>query len=391
MNEIICPNCKKSFSLDEAGYADILKQVRDQKFEADLKDRLNIAERDKESAVKLAEANIKNSLEKQISDLNLKLTNVENENKIAIMNAISGIEKERDTLKNTIMLKDQEKELFASNLKENHKQELDNKEAIINYKEEEINRLKDMKSKLSSKMLGESLEQHCDIEFNKIRPSGFQKAYFEKDNDAKTGSKGDYIFKDYDSEENEIISIMFEMKNQADEGSIKKKNEDFLIKLDKDRNEKNCEYAILVTMLEPENELYNTGIVDMSHKYPKMYIIRPQFFIPIITLLRNAAMKSLQYKTELALIRNQNIDITNFENDLKIFKDKFSYNFNLATNHFKDAIKDIDKAIATMQSVKEALTKSENQLRLANDKSESLTNRRLVQNNPTMKAKFDEL
>jgi hypothetical protein len=391
MNEIICPNCKKTFSLDEAGYADILKQVRDQKFDAELKDRLNIAERDKESAVKLAEANIKNSLEKQISDLNLKLTKVENENKIAIINAISGIEKERDTLKNTLMLKDQEKELFASNLKEKHKQELDNKEAIINYKEEEINRLKDMKSKLSSKMLGESLEQHCDIEFNKIRPSGFQKAYFEKDNDSKTGSKGDYIFKDFDSEGNEIISIMFEMKNQADEGSIKKKNEDFLIKLDKDRNEKNCEYAILVTMLEPENELYNTGIVDMSHKYPKMYIIRPQFFIPIITLLRNAAMKSLQYKTELALIRNQNIDITNFENDLKNFQDKFSYNFNLASNHFKDAIKEIDKAIATMQSVKEALTKSEYQLRLANDKSESLTIRKLVKNNPTMKAKFDEL
>jgi hypothetical protein len=391
MNEIICPNCKKTFSLDEAGYADILKQVRDQKFDAELKDRLNIAERDKESAVKLAEANIKNSLEKQISDLNLKLTKVENENKIAIINAITGIEKERDTLKNTIMLKDQEKELFASNLKEKHKQELDNKEAIINYKEEEINRLKDMKSKLSSKMLGESLEQHCDIEFNKIRPSGFQKAYFEKDNDSKTGSKGDYIFKDFDSEGNEIISIMFEMKNQADEGSIKKKNEDFLIKLDKDRNEKNCEYAILVTMLEPENELYNTGIVDMSHKYPKMYIIRPQFFIPIITLLRNAAMKSLQYKTELALIRNQNIDITNFENDLKNFQDKFSYNFNLASNHFKDAIKEIDKAIATMQSVKEALTKSEYQLRLANDKSESLTIRKLVKNNPTMKAKFDEL
>jgi hypothetical protein len=391
MNEIICPNCKKTFSLDEAGYADILKQVRDQKFDAELKERLNIAERDKESAVKLAEANIKNSLEKQISDLNLKLTKVENENKIAIINAISGIEKERDTLKNTLMLKDQEKELFASNLKEKHKQELDNKEAIINYKEEEINRLKDMKSKLSSKMLGESLEQHCDIEFNKIRPSGFQKAYFEKDNDSKTGSKGDYIFKDFDSEGNEIISIMFEMKNQADEGSIKKKNEDFLIKLDKDRNEKNCEYAILVTMLEPENELYNTGIVDMSHKYPKMYIIRPQFFIPIITLLRNAAMKSLQYKTELALIRNQNIDITNFENDLKNFQDKFSYNFNLASNHFKDAIKEIDKAIATMQSVKEALTKSEYQLRLANDKSESLTIRKLVKNNPTMKAKFDEL
>jgi hypothetical protein len=391
MNEIICPNCKKTFSLDEAGYADILKQVRDQKFDAELKDRLNIAERDKESAVKLAEANIKNSLEKQISDLNLKLTKVENENKIAIINAITGIEKERDTLKNTILLKDQEKELFASNLKEKHKQELDNKEAIINYKEEEINRLKDMKSKLSSKMLGESLEQHCDIEFNKIRPSGFQKAYFEKDNDSKTGSKGDYIFKDFDSEGNEIISIMFEMKNQADEGSIKKKNEDFLIKLDKDRNEKNCEYAILVTMLEPENELYNTGIVDMSHKYPKMYIIRPQFFIPIITLLRNAAMKSLQYKTELALIRNQNIDITNFENDLKNFKEKISYNFNLASNHFKDAIKDIDKAIATMQSIKEALTKSENQLRLANDKSDSLTIRKLVQNNPTMKSKFDEL
>jgi hypothetical protein len=391
MNEIICPNCKKTFSLDEAGYADILKQVRDQKFDAELKDRLNIAERDKESAVKLAEANIKNSLEKQISDLNLKLTKVENENKIAIINAITGIEKERDTLKNTLMLNDQEKELFASNLKEKHKQELDNKEAIINYKEEEINRLKDMKSKLSSKMLGESLEQHCDIEFNKIRPSGFQKAYFEKDNDSKTGSKGDYIFKDFDSEGNEIISIMFEMKNQADEGSIKKKNEDFLIKLDKDRNEKNCEYAILVTMLEPENELYNTGIVDMSHKYPKMYIIRPQFFIPIITLLRNAAMKSLQYKTELALIRNQNIDITNFENDLKNFQDKFSYNFNLASNHFKDAIKEIDKAIATMQSVKEALTKSEYQLRLANDKSESLTIRKLVKNNPTMKAKFDEL
>ena len=264
-------------------------------------------------------------------------------------------------------------------------------ELQLQFKDEEIARYKDFKARLSTKMIGESLEQHCELEFNKLRATGFQNNNYEKDNDAKTGSKGDYIFREANPEGIEIVSIMFEMKNEMDTTSTKKKNEDFLKELDKDRREKNCEYAVLVSLLEPENELYNSGIVDMSHKFPKMYVIRPQFFIPIITLLRNAALNSLQYKQELAIIRSQNIDISNFEESMNDFKEKFARNYEIASKKFKTAIEEIDKTIDHLQKTKEALLSSENNLRLANNKAEDLSIKRLTKNNPTMAAKFAEL
>jgi len=420
MNEIICPNCKKAFKIDEAGFADILKQVRDHQFEEELQKRLYLADKEKESAVKLAEANIKNSLQSQLAEKDKKLTelearkdielskqlaqknaeitqlkakvdNAEVAKKLAITEAISKIEKERNDLSNDVKNKETEKQLLEKSLKEQFSTELQNKEAIIKYKDEEIARVKDMKLKLSTKMLGETLEQHCEIEFNKLRATAFQNAYFEKDNDASSGSKGDFIYKETDNDGNEIISIMFEMKNEADQTSTKKKNEDFFRELDKDRTEKKCEYAVLVSLLEAENEYYNTGIVDVSHKFKKMYVVRPQFFIPIITLLRNAAMNTVQYKAELALVRNQSIDITNFEEKLLKFRDGFSNNYRLTANHFENAIKEIDNSISKMNKVKEALLASVNQLRLANDKVEDLTIKKLTYGNPTMKAKFDEL
>jgi hypothetical protein len=268
--------------------------------------------------------------------------------------------------------------------------ELQNKDAIIKFKDEEISRVKDMKLKLSTKMLGETLEQHCETEFNKLRATAFQRAYFEKDNDSKSGSKGDFIYRETDETGNEIISIMFEMKNEGDETATKKKNEDFLKELDKDRTEKKCEYAVLVSLLEGESEYYNTGIVDVSHKYNKMYVVRPQFFIPIITLLRNAAMNSLQYRAELALVKNQNIDITNFEEKINVFKVGFAKNYELASRQFKTAIEEIDKTIDHLQKTKDALLSSVNNLRLANNKTEDLTIKKLTHGNPTMKAKFDE-
>ena len=419
MNEIICPNCKKAFKVDEAGFADILKQVRDHQFEEELQNRLNLAEKDKESAVKLAEANIRNSLQEQLSkkdkelaelkaqselalseklntketeitQLKAKLENIEVEKKLALNEAVQKIQKERDNLENDLKTKELEKQNLENSLKQQFSTELQNKDAIIKYKDEEIARVKDMKLKLSTKMLGETLEQHCETEFNKLRATAFQKAYFEKDNDSKSGSKGDYIYKETDEAGNEIISIMFEMKNESDATATKKKNDDFLKELDKDRNEKKCEYAVLVSILEADSEYYNSGIVDVSHKFNKMYVVRPQFFIPIITLLRNAAMNSLQYKAELALVKNQNTDITNFEDKLNKFKEGFSKNYLSAQSHFQEAIKKIDASIAVMQKVKEELTTSENQLRLANDKAEDLTIKKLTHNNPTMKAKFDE-
>lgn len=420
MNEIICPNCKKVFKVDEAGFADILKQVRDHQFEEELQVRLDLAEQEKKSAVKLAEANHKYSLQaklaekdqviaelkstnelelanklaakdKTITELKAKNENAETEKKLAVKEAVQKVEKERDNFKNDVKTKELEKQNLESSLKQQFTIELQNKDAIIKYKDDEIARVKDMKLKLSTKMLGETLEQHCEIEFNKLRSTAFPKSYFEKDSDASSGSKGDYIFKETDEAGNEIISIMFEMKNEGDETATKKRNEDFFKELDKDRSEKKCEYAVLVTVLEAENELYNSGIVDVAHKYPKMYVVRPQFFIPIITILRNAAMNSLQYKSELALVRNQNIDITNFEEKVNKFRDGFSKNFLLAQSHFQTAIEEIDKSIARMQKVKEALTSSENQLRLANQKADDLTIKKLTHGNPTMKAKFDEL
>ncbi|WP_396139833.1 DUF2130 domain-containing protein [Flavobacterium sp.] len=409
MNEIICPNCKKAFKVDEAGFADIVKQVRDHQFQEELENRLTLAEKEKESAVKLAEATLKNRLqediakkdkelsekladkEAEIAEIKAKLDNAELQKKLSVTEAVQKIEKERDVLANEVKTKELEKQNEVSSLKQQFTTELQNKEAIIKYKDDEITRVKDLKAKLSTKMIGETLELHCENEFNKLRPTAFPKAYFEKDNDAKTGSKGDYIYRENDEHDNEIISIMFEMKNESDATATKKRNEDFFKELDKDRIEKKCEYAILVSMLESESELYNSGIVDVSYKFPKMYVVRPQCFIPIITLLRNAAMSSLKYKSELALVRSQNIDITNFEEKMNKFKEGFARNYDIASRKFHEAIDGIDKTIKELEKTKAALLSSENNLRLANEKTEDLTIKKLTQNNPTMKAKFDEL
>ncbi len=420
MNEIICPHCKKAFKVDEAGFADILKQVRDHQFQEEINERLKLAENDKENAVKLAESQIKNALQEQLAkkdqellalkaqkevelsqklsqkeqelaQLKSQISNSEMEKQLAVSNATKAIEKERDSLANAIKLQETEKELLKKSLIEQYTAELKEKDVIIKHKDEEIALRKDMKTKLSTKMIGETLEQHCETEFNKLRATAFQRAYFEKDNDSKTGSKGDFIYKEHDESGNEIISIMFEMKNEGDETATKKRNEDFLKELDKDRTEKKCEYAVLVSLLEADSEFYNTGIVDMSHRYEKMYVVRPQFFIPIITLLRNAAMNSIQYKAELALMRNQNIDITNFEDKMNKFKEGFARNYDLASRKFQEAITGIDKTIKELEKTKAALLSSENNLRLANEKTEDLTIKKLTYGNPTMKAKFDEL
>jgi len=413
MNEIICPNCSKAFKVDETGYADILKQVRDHNYEEELEKRLYLAEKEKENAVHLALADQKNLIQDEmakkdieiielraknerelseklaqkdslIAEMNTTIQNSEMNKKLTVSEAIKLIEKERDDLVNKLEKKETEKELLEISLKEKHNAEL-------KVKDDEIAFRKDMKLKLSTKMLGETLEQHCENEFNKLRSIAFSKAYFEKDNNSKTGSKGDYIYRDFDDSNNEIVSIMFEMKNEADDTSSKKKNDDFLKELDKDRTEKKCEYAVLVSLLEADSELYNVGIVDVSYKYTKMYVVRPQFFIPIITLLRNAAMNSLAYKLELALVKNQNIDITNFEDNVTKFKEGFAKNYDLASRKFNEAIAGIDKTINQLQKTKEDLLSSENNLRLANKKTEDLTIKKLTQGNPTMKAKFDEL
>ena len=413
MNEIICPHCKKAFKVDEAGFADILKQVRDHKFEEELLERVQMLERDKESAVKLAEANTRNQLQAdaakkdaeiaelkadkelaltqlssikdtELAELRAKLQSVETEKKLAVNEAVNKVEKERDELASKLENKDTEKQLLESSLKDKYESELKTKDEMIAY-------YKDMKAKLSTKMVGETLEQHCEIEFNKLRATAFPNAYFEKDNDAKTGSKGDYIYRETDETGNEIVSIMFEMKNEGDETATKHRNEDFLRELDKDRTEKKCEYAVLVTLLEADSELYNTGIVDVSHKHSKMYVIRPQFFIPMITVLRNAALNSLKYKSELALVKAQNVDITNFEDNINQFKEGFARNYDLASRKFKTAIDEIDKTIDHLQKTKDALLSSENNLRLANNKAEDLSIKRLTRGNPTMAAKFAEL
>ncbi|MEI6753918.1 MAG: DUF2130 domain-containing protein [Paludibacter sp.] len=420
MNEIICPNCNKAFQVDEAGFANILKQVRDRQFDEEVRNRLTIAEKEKENAVKLAEAQLRNSIqdtltrkEQEIAELKAKselalaqqlsqkdnlitemkskIDKAEMEKTLSVTQAVQKIEKERDELAGSIRNKEIEKQLLEKSLSEKYSAELRTKDDIIRMKDEEIALRKEMKVRLSTKMIGETLEQHCETEFNKLRSTAFQKAYFEKDNDARTGSKGDFIYREKDDVGNEIISIMFEMKNEGDETATKKRNEDFLKELDKDRNEKHCEYAVLVTLLESESELYNTGIVDVSHKFPKTYVVRPQFFIPIITLLRNAAMNSMQYKAELALVRSQNIDITNFEEKMNAFKDGFAYNYRLASEKFNTAIEEIDKTILHLQKTKAALLSSENNLRLANEKTEDLTIKKLTHGNPTMKAKFDSL
>jgi hypothetical protein len=431
MNDIICPSCKKAFKVDEAGFAAILKQVRDHQFEEELQTRLHLAEQEKLNAIQLTEANLKNiwqeeitKKEREIADLKAKKelelveklgtkerelaeqirssetkiaqfqTQIEKSNleqKIQVQNAVQKIERERDELANTIKTKELEKELLEKSLTEKFTADLKTKEEIIKLKDEELAFRIDMKKKLSTKMIGESLEIHCENEFNKLRSTAFPTAYFEKDNDARTGSKGDYIYRELDPEGNEIISIMFEMKNEGDETATKKRNEDFFKELDKDRKEKKCEYAILVSLLESDSEFYNSGIVDVSYRYEKMYVIRPQFFIPIITLLRNAAMSSLEFKKQLAFEKRQTIDITNFEESINEFKLGFSKNYQNASKKFHEAIDNIDKSIAQLQKTKDALLSSENHLRLANNKAEDLSIKKLTKGNHTMQEKFDNL
>ncbi len=460
MHEIICPHCDKAFKIDEAGYADILKQVRDGEFEQQLHDRLELAEKDKLNAIELAKSKVDSEMQKttaakdaeiqalkakvdtgevtkklavtealgkvekernalageleqakrdkqaateladaklakelqetaatkdkEIQNLKTKLDTIQLEQKVAITGAVSVVEKERDKFKNGLKQAELEKQLSEKSLKDKY-------ETQIKDRDDAIERLRDMKARLSTKMVGETLEQHCDTEFNRIRATAFPRAYFEKDNDARAGSKGDYIFRDSDEAGTEIVSIMFEMKNEIDTTATKKKNEDFLKELDKDRIEKGCEYAVLVSLLEPDSELYNSGIVDVFHRFPKMYIVRPQFFLPIITLLRNAAMKSLEYKRELALIKAQSVDITNFENDLDKFKTAFAKNYDLASKKFQTAIDEIDKSIDHLQKTKDALLSTDRNLRLANDKSQDVTIKKLTRRNPTMAAKFEGL
>jgi hypothetical protein len=420
MNEIICPNCAKAFKVDEAGFADILKQVRDHQFEEELSGRLALANREKESAVELAKANVKSSMQEalakkdkelavlqaesshelakklaakelEISGMKSQIQNADTEKKLEVSEAVKKIEKERDSLANDLKAKETETQLLEKSIKEQFTTKLVVKDETIKMKDDEIARLKDFKQKLSTKMVGESLEQHCENEFNKLRSIAFQDSYFEKDNDSRDGTKGDYIYRETDEFGTEIISIMFEMKNENDQTASKKRNEDFFAKLDKDRIDKKCEYAVLVSLLETENEFYNTGIVDVSHKFNKMYVVRPQFFIPIITLLRNAAMNSMEYKAELSLIRSQNVDITNFEDKIDAFKTGFAKNYDLASRKFKIAIDEIDKSIKNLQKTKDALLSSENNLRLANNKAGDLTIKKLTHGNPTMKTRFDEL
>ena len=427
MNEIKCPKCGEVFKVDESGYAAIVKEIRDEEFKKEQKKQLEfemqkiaiqhnneIHDKDKEIeslkqslaamsekestavdlAVAKAEIGYKDSLakmEEELNKLRTKLDKEEQKRELSILQAVREKEKiisEKDNqiteLSGKLISKETEYELKEKSMQENHRKEISDKDELINY-------YKDFKLKQSTKLLGETLEQHCKIEFDKLRATGFQSAYFEKDNDAKSGSKGDFIFRDFDQNNMEYVSIMFEMKNEADTTATKKKNEDFFKELDKDRKEKGCEYAVLVSLLESDNEYYNSGIVDVSYKYEKMYVIRPQFFIPLITLLRNAAAKSLDYRTELQLIREQNIDITNFENSMNEFKDKFAANYNRAAEKFHDAIKEIDNSIKHLQKIKDYLLSSENQLRLANDKAEALTIKKLTANNPTMARKFAEL
>ena len=391
MHEIKCPHCGKAFNVDEAGYAEILSQVRDEAFDKALHDRLELAEQEKQAAIELTQAKAAGELKDALADkiteieqLKARLENADVAGRLALKEALGEVEKERDDLKRDLAAKDTEKELLERTLKEKY-------ETQIKDRDDAIERLRDMKAKLSTKMVGESLEQHCEVEFNKIRAGAFPNADFAKDNDASSGTKGDFIFRESDDDGTEFISIMFEMKNELDEGSNKKKNEDFFRKLDEDRTKKGCDYAVLVSLLEPENELYNTGIVDVSHLYPRMYVVRPQFFIPIITLIRNEAYKTLKLKSELALVKAQNIDVTNFEEKLETFKTGFEKNYDLASRKFHTAIDEIDKSIKALEKTKENLLGSERNLRLANDKAQDVTVKKLTRGNPTMTEKFKEL
>lgn len=423
MNEIKCPNCGTIFKIDETEYDSIVKQIRDKEFEKEISLREQEHTKDKESAIKLAEAHLREELTKQVTERDLEITNLKNElktkeeqtqskvekeykdelnkkdleiselknkiklqeskNELEIQKAITEKDKRISDLSSELVVKSKEFELKQNSIKDSYESKLKDKDEQIAY-------YRDFKAKQSTKMIGESLEQHCSIEFNRLRPL-FKNAYFDKDNDARTGSKGDFIFRDFDDEGNEIVSIMFEMKNEADTTATKHKNEDFFKELDKDRKEKKCEYAVLVTLLEADNDYYNDGIVDVSHFYDKMYVIRPQFFIPLITLIRNLANKSLEYKKELELIKNQNIDITHFEENINAFKEGFGRNYRLASERFAKAIEEIDKTIDHLQKTKEHLLKTDDNLRLANNKAEDLSIKKLAHNNPTVTKMFEEL
>ena len=406
MAELKCPKCGTTFKVDDTSYADILNQVRNHEFEAELEKRLEQSLRSEKQSHQAEIAELKAKFEQASTELKAKLAQnktefeaklaqSKTEQELAVARATAPIERERDSLKNSLVAAQNEAKLNLetanSRAKLSEAALITKYESALKLKEEENERLKDLKSKLSTKMVGETLEQHCQTEFNRIRTAAFPHAYFEKDNDARTGSKGDYIFRELDEAGNEIVSIMFEMKNENETTATKHKNEDFFKELDKDRREKNCEYAILVSLLESDSELYNTGIVDVSYRYEKMYVIRPQFFIPIITLLRNAALSSLQYKQELAVVRSQNIDITHFEENMEKFKVGFARNYDLASRKFKTAIDEIDKTSNSLQKTKDALLSSENNLRLANNKAEELTIKRLTRGNPTMAQKFADL
>lgn len=423
MNEIKCPNCGTIFKIDETEYDSIVKQIRDKEFEKEISLREQEHTKDKESAIKLAEAHLREELTKQVTERDLEITNLKNElktkeeqtqskleqeykdelnkreleiselknkiklqeskNELEIQKAITEKDKRISDLSSELVVKSKEFELKQNSIKDSYESKLKDKDEQIAY-------YRDFKAKQSTKMIGESLEQHCSIEFNRLRPL-FKNAYFDKDNDARTGSKGDFIFRDFDDEGNEIVSIMFEMKNEADTTATKHKNEDFFKELDKDRKEKKCEYAVLVTLLEADNDYYNDGIVDVSHFYDKMYVIRPQFFIPLITLIRNLANKSLEYKKELEIIKNQNIDITHFEENINAFKEGFGRNYRLASERFAKAIEEIDKTIDHLQKTKEHLLKTDDNLRLANNKAEDLSIKKLAHNNPTVTKLFEEL
>lgn len=404
MQEIKCPKCGEVFAVDESGYAQIVKQIRDKEFEKELKRREKEFEKSRENDVQLVRMEQERKFEKALSEkdtelsdkdkvveqLRARLESSETEKKLAVSEAVQKKELEISEkvteiteLKSQLSNKETENQLKEKSLQEKYEDKLKQKDELIEY-------YKDFKARQSTKMVGESLEQHCMTQFNSLRMTAFPTAYFEKDNDARTGSKGDFIFRDSVGD-TEFISIMFEMKNEMDETATKHKNEDFFKELDKDRREKGCEYAILVSLLEIDNEYYNNGIVDVSYKYPKMYVIRPQFFIPIITLLRNAALNSLQYRQELEVVKHQQIDILHFEENMDSFKKGFARNYELASKKFKTAIDEIDKTISHLQKTKDALLSSENNLRLANNKAEDLTIKRLTKNAPAVKEMFEEL
>ncbi|PSR06580.1 MAG: DUF2130 domain-containing protein [Bacteroidetes bacterium] len=420
MNKLTCPHCKTPFEVDEQGYSSLVKQVRDEQFEKELKRAESAATKEKTAAVEKAVFEAKQNSQKAISDKDLeierlkaavdaevvkaqsdlqskikelegKLANAETEKKLELANQMKEVEGKARELESDLKNKDLEYKLEKEALEKQHFLALQDKDRFIAMKEEEVQRYKDFKQSQSTKMIGESLEQHCESQFNKLRSTAFPNAYFEKDNDASSGSKGDYIFRELDENGVELISIMFEMKNEGDKTATKKKNEDFFKELDKDRNQKNCEYAILVSMLEADNEVYNEGIVDVSHRYEKMYVIRPQFFIPLISLLRNSARNAMAYKQELQTVKNQNIDIANFESEMEDFKSAFGRNYRLASEKFDSAIQEIDKSIARLNKVKENLMSSGNNLRLANDKADRLSIKKLTKNSPSLKDKFDDL